>query len=473
MWGTADSGAEVTVSFGEQSVSTTTGKDGKWMLSLEPLEATFTPQELIVKAGDSNVKLKDIVVGEVWICSGQSNMQASVNAVPEVKALVEIAENVRAFEVPRDGAFEKQDRISGAAWKHGLPDSAVGGSFAYFLQEHADVPVGIILSCWGSTGIEAWMPREMTETVPHFKTIMKEFDANKANYNKVKSILEGGRPLGNRDGVFIRRQSNIVYNAMMHPIIPYACRGLVWYQGERNSKSMHGMRTKPWHERNCGMLNYGDTLIAWIKHYRELWGNDEMNFLTVTLPGYYIPIDSDPIKDHLHPEAHSFAWMRESQLKGQQTLDHVYASNSIDLGHITNLHPKDKLPIGQRLAFIAAKETLGKDIPAYGPVYEKLEKKDGELIVHFNNAEGLKTTDEADPKGFWIADDSRKWHPAKAVISGSSVKLSAPEVENPLHVRYAFSGKPEVNLINAADLPAYPFRTDDFPPLPGRKAKKR
>ena len=135
-------------------------------------------------------------------------------------------------------------------------------SFAYFLEEAGDVPVGIILSCWGSSSLEAWMPRDMVETVPHFKTVMEEFDADTETQEKINSILTGKRPWGRQNDIYLRRQANILYNAMIHPLIPYACRGLVWYQGERNTQSMLGMQKEPWFGRHSGMLKYGDTLKA-------------------------------------------------------------------------------------------------------------------------------------------------------------------------------------------------------------------
>ena len=167
-------------------------------------------------------------------------MQLRVGAVPEIKKLIPLAKNIRSFEVKNTVAFEPQDTCEGV-WEIKHPNSAVAFSFAYFLEQSANVPIGIILTSWGSSSLEAWMPRDMIETVPHYKTMIKEFDADSATQNRIAAILDGPKPWEKRDDIFLRRQSNILYNAMMHPLIPYACRGLVWYQGERNTLSMHGL----------------------------------------------------------------------------------------------------------------------------------------------------------------------------------------------------------------------------------------
>ncbi len=461
VWGTADAGDKVTVTFNRQSLSTTADDDGKWKLSLAPMKASYNSSSLVVRSGDDQITLKDVLVGEVWICSGQSNMQMAVNRVPKIKELTKKAKHIRSFEVKRTVAFEEQHSLEGT-WKESNPVSAVAFGFAYHLQQQGDVPVGIIHASWGSSGIEAWMPRDMVETVPHFKTIIEEFDANKEAQDKIKSILSKN-PWSKQDDIFLRRQSNLLYNAMIHPLSPYACRGLVWYQGERNCQSMNGMLKQPWFSRNSGMLKYGDTLKAFIQRYRKQWENENMHFLTVMLPGYHKPLNTGAEKGHDHPDAHSWAWMRESQLKSLE-LENTGVVNTIDLGDLKNIHPKDKLPIGQRLALLAARDTIGEDVNAEGPVMNKVEIKGNKMVVHFDHAKGLKTLDKKDPKAFWIAGDSQKWVRATASLEKGSITLTAKEVSNPLYIRYAFTGKPEVNLVNADGLPARPFRTDTFSP---------
>ncbi|MFC1766367.1 sialate O-acetylesterase [Planctomycetota bacterium] len=464
VWGTTDAGANVTVEFGAQKKTATADAEGKWRVTLDPLSSSTEPSTMTVSLPASGFKqeVSDVLVGEVWICSGQSNMQFPVNAVPEIKALVPTAENIRCFEVKRTVAFTEQNHCEGA-WVEEHPNSAVAFSFAYFLEAATDVPIGIILSCWGSSSIEAWMPRDMTETVPHFKTLMEEFAADTETRNRIQGILDGPKPWPNVDDIFLRRQTNILYNAMIKPLAPYACRGLVWYQGERNTQSMFGMLKEPWYSRNSGMLKYGDTLKQWMQRYRQEWGKDDFHFLVVMLPGLGKTLNTGPQSGAESPIAHSWAWMRESQLKAL-ALPHTGIANTIDLGDIKNVHPKDKLPIGQRLALLAARDTLGQKIEAQGPVLKNVERRGKTLVVHYDYAHGLKTCDGGTPTAFWLADDSGKWVPAEAAINGQTVVLQSPDLAKPLYVRYAFAGMPKVNLINGAGLPAYPFRTDRFEP---------
>lgn len=462
VWGTADAGDKITITFDKQTLTTIADENGKWRCSLTSLKSSFDPTSLIVQSGSEKIILTDVLVGEVWICSGQSNMQMSIDRVSEIKKLTSKAKHIRAFEVKRVVAFEEQETFEGA-WKVSNPVSAVGFAFAYHLQQHADCPVGIIHASWGSSGIEAWMPRDMIQTVPHFKTIIEEFDANEKAQKQIQGILNGEQPWSNKDDIFLRRQSNLLYNAMIHPIAPYACRGLVWYQGERNTQSMEGMLTKPWFSRNSGMLKYGDTLKAFIERYRKQWENEEMHFLTVMLPGYHKPLKTGKEKGHDHPDAHSWAWMRESQLKSLE-LENTNVVNTIDLGKLKDIHPKDKLPIGKRLALLAARDTLGKDVKAEGPTMKKVEVLGDRITVHFDHAEGLKTVDGKAPTAFWIAGENKTWVQATATIKKGTVALTTDKIKNLLYVRYAFTGKPTVNLVNSSALPAVPFRTDAFQP---------
>lgn len=448
VWGKAKPGAKVTVEFSGQQKSTKATSDGGWKVVLDPLMASFDPEQLTIASSSSGEKLvfKNVVVGEVWICSGQSNMQMAFKQVPDIKALIPSVKNIRKFTVKQTVAFTEQDTLEGQ-WKVQHPDSAVAFAFAYHLQEAAEVPVGIVQTCWGSSSIEGWMPRDMTTELPHFKKQMQAFDADQEKRTRIESILNGKKPWGRKNDIFLRTQQNIIYNAMMHPLAPMACRGIVWYQGEANAKPM-----KP-------MLQYGVTLPAWIKRYRKEWGRDDLHFMVVMLPGF-----AKGLKDRAaRPDQRSWAWMRESQLNALK-LPHTSVANTIDLGHPTNIHPTDKLPIGKRLAVLAAHDTLGKEIQSRGPVLKKVKSKGGQLVVHFDHATGLKTKDGKPPTGFWLASTSKEWVKADAKIDGETVVLRSANLAKPRFVRYAFAGKPNVNLVNEDDLPAYPFRTDNFKP---------
>lgn len=459
VWGWAKPAASITVRFAGQEKTGKADETGKWQVLLDPLQgsakgAVFTAETN--KDGEA-ITLEDVVIGEVWICSGQSNMQMGRNSVPELRDLSE--DGLRTFEVKRTVAFEEQDRCEGR-WEVVGPNSAVAFGFAHHLaKEVEDVPVGIILACWGSSSIEAWMPRDMTEQFPHFKTIMEEWDANTEAQEKIKAALAKEKWSSPED-VFMRRQSCLLYNAMIHPLVPYACRGLIWYQGERNTRYITGMPDEPWYHRVAGIREYDDILKGWMQRYRRGWGRDDFHFLMVMLPGFGSILNTGPTLEPTHPAAHSWAWFRESQLAALE-LPHSGVANTIDLGDFKNIHPKDKAPIGERLALLAARDTLGKEIEANGPVFKQAESKGDRILVHFKNGEGLKTSDGLAPREFWVADEAGEdWKPATARIVGETVELHSADVPMPALVRYAFTGKPEVNLQNGAGLPAYPFRTD-------------
>lgn len=464
VWGTASPGASVTVNFAGQEKKTKVSESGKWSLSLEALTGSAKGTNFSVRSGGGGaggeITLGDVVVGEVWICSGQSNMQMGRNSVAELKLLSET--NLRTFEVKRTVAFTEQEKCEGQ-WAIAGPNSAVAFGFAYNLAKQVDVPVGIILASWGSSSIEAWMPRDMTEQFPHFKTIMEEWDANTEAQEQIKAALAKEKWTSPED-VFMRRQSCIVYNAMIAPLAPFACRGLVWYQGERNTRYMTGMPDEPWFHRVAGIREYDEVLKGWMQRYRKEWGRDDFHFLMVMLPGYGSILSSGPTMEPTHPASHSWAWFRESQLAALE-LPHSGVANTIDLGDVKNIHPKDKAPIGERLALLAARDTLGKKLAASGPIFESVDKKSDRLVVHFEHGQGLKTKDGQAPREFWISEEAvENWKPATAKIVGETVELHSPELARPAQVRYAFTGKPDVNLQNGANLPAYPFRTDSNEP---------
>lgn len=461
VWGTSTPKETIMVTFDGQSKATTSDKNGDWMLELDPLKTSFEGKEMIIE-GNEKLVIKDILVGEVWICAGQSNMVMSYNSSAEIRGLVPLARNIRSFYVENKVALVEQKEAPGE-WKITHPKSAVAFSFAYFLNNIGDVPVGIIQASWGSSSIEAWMPRSMTKDVPHFNTIMKEFDTDKERVARIQKLINKPN-WTNQENIFLRRNSNIIYNAMMHPLIPFACRGLVWYQGERNTRYIAGLPEvdgENWFHRVCGMKDYDEVLKKWIQTYRKRWNDEDMHFMVVMLPGYGKGTQAKQAIDIESPTEESWAWMRESQLSALQ-LPKVSVVNTIDLGDVKNIHPTDKLPIGQRTALLAAKKTLHLQGEAVGPTFKKVEVKNGELIVHFNHAQGLKTINGKAPSGFWIADGTQKWVKAKAKIQDETVVLSSLEVKNPKYIRYAFTGKPTVNLVNNSELPAYPFRTDNW-----------
>ncbi len=447
IWGEAEPNATIQISIDNHINRTTADKSGYWHAQL-PAKKAGGPYKLSVKSGIESFIINDVMFGEVWICSGQSNMFMGYDGIPEIKALAPLAQNIRTFQVQNTVAFTGQKYVNGA-WNIGNPNSAVAFSFAYHLQKATGVPVGIILTSWGSSSIEGWMPRDMTDKLPHFAAIMHNFDNDTKTIARIDSILNLKDNRNTADDIFLRTQPNIIYNAMLKPLAPYNCRGLVWYQGEANSKTKENM------------VQYGITLPLWIQRIRQEWQNKDLWFLGVMLPGFGNNLNKMANADSLieSPTADSWAWMRESQFKAL-ALPHTAIATTIDLGEQNNIHPKDKLPVGRRLALLAEHHTLGMDVVAQGPVVKRTTVKKNTIVVHYKNAKGLATTNGQAPEAFWLSENGKAWYHANAEIKGETVVLKAIELNHPRYVRYAFAAMPKVNLVNGAGLPARPFRTD-------------
>ena len=199
VWGKASPDESITVTFAEQTKTTEADKDGNWRVQLNAMEASAEGRDLVI-LGRQKITISDVLVGEVWICSGQSNMQFEVVKVPEVEGLIPFAKNIRSFEVKKTVSFTEEEDVQGK-WSATYPNSAVAFSFAYFLKDIGDVPVGVILSSWGSSSLEAWMPRDMTKSFPYFKTIMNRFDSDTESRKRIESILDKKRA-GQRKTIF-------------------------------------------------------------------------------------------------------------------------------------------------------------------------------------------------------------------------------------------------------------------------------
>jgi sialate O-acetylesterase len=445
IWGKAKAKEEIIVRFAGHELKTTSDRSGKWKVELPPLKASFEERELTIQ-GKEKVTFKGVLVGEVWICSGQSNMQYGwgkstpfemykwggdetvASWVPKMKEMA-----IRSFHVEVDASFSPKDNCKGS-WHKGPSGSAVAFGFSYQLQQSLNVPVGVIVTCWGSSSIEGWMPLELTKKLPHFEKQMQEL-------LKIDSVMRVNNAIkmGVRPGfVWLRKRPNLLFNAMLNPLIPYACRGLVWYQGEANANQPK---------------QYGVSLPLWVQELRKKWTREDLHVLAVMLPGYG--------KDNGHPNSKSWAWFREAQLKSKQ-LSCFDVVNTIDLGDAANIHPSDKAPIAQRLSLLARQKVYGEKGVGIGPIFEKSRVDGQKIVITFNNAKGLKTTDGKSPKSFWVSDGEKNWFEARAVIEGESVVLVSEKVLKPTACRYAFSGKPDLNLVNDLGLPAYPFRTDDW-----------
>jgi sialate O-acetylesterase len=436
VWGVAEPGEKVTIRFAGKEVSTQADASGKWKVALPAMEASSEGRELTI-AGKNKLVFKDVLVGEVWLCSGQSNMQFgwgkesqpmyNWGGVPELAALVPEARKrpIRSFNVPTDVSLTPRDTCKGT-WSTDVSGSAVAFGFSYTLQKKLDVPVAVIVACWGSSSIEGWMPRDMTEQLPHFKAIMAAFDGSTQIQSRVSAAIARGISHGN---VFVRQQPNILYNAMMQPVIPYACRGMVWYQGEANADKY---------------ADYAKSFPLWLARLRKEQGRDDFHLLAVMLPGF---------------GSKSWPLFREAQMEILK-MPHASVANTIDLGDEKNIHPADKAPICERLVLLARRDVYGEKIEAQGPTFKAASVKGNQVVIELTHADGLKTLDGTAPTGFQLAGSNNTWLSAKAIIKGTTVELEAEGLAAPIFVRYAFAGKPAVNLVNDANLPATPFHTD-------------
>ena len=434
VWGWADDGEQVTVQFGAQSAATVT-RNGKWRVRLQPLQATAIPGTLIV-TGHNRIEISDVAVGEVWVAAGQSNMQWPMSRTEHADADIARAYSpaLRIFTVAGVRADMPAASVRGQ-WSHSSPDSvkdfsAVAWYFGRALQSSLRVPVGLILAAWGGSPIRSWMN-----------------DAAAPDVMRAAGL--DSKPFE-------------LYNGMIAPLMPYAIRGVIWYQGESNE-------ARAW--------QYRTLLPGLITGWRREWGEGDFAFLLVQLPPWdrnrgrsLAQIAADPAGGE-----GSWAVLREAQLLSTKLLPKVGMAVTTDAGDKDNLHPPRKRPVGERLALAARGIAYGEAIEFSGPVYRDVRFSDGKASISFTHtgtglAAGspgrsleLSTGDGQGLDGFTIAGEDRKFVRARAIIRGERVEAGSPAVPAPTAVRYGWADYPLVNLYNSAGLPASPFRTDDWP----------
>lgn len=415
IWGTANPGAEVTIEFAGQSVTCTTASDGNWLARLAPMPASNTPRVLTVRS-DKAIEIRDVLVGEVWICSGQSNMFRRFSPAQGQQMITGWKDAVAKADYPAMRFFNVEKQSSPDAPSPGLqgrwitctPESAVHMSavahfFARDLQQHLGVPVGVIISAVGGTPIEAWMSRDGLQAA---RTADPALEAGKrANY-------EGASGL---------------FNGMIAPLAPFTVRGITWYQGESN-------RDEP--------QSYQALLTSMIRDWRARWSRPDMPFLFVQMP----PHKSIP------PE------LREAQRQTQNSVPGTAMVCIIDHGDPEDLHPPAKEPVGRRLTLAARAAAYGEPVICSGPVPARFDREGGGLVIIFDStAGGLDTTDGSAPRGFELAGADGVFHPAEAVLCGDRVLLSSSAAREPTSVRHGWANVPDVNLVNTRGLPAGPF----------------
>ncbi|MEI6947819.1 sialate O-acetylesterase [Paraflavisolibacter sp. H34] len=435
LWGWAKPGATVKLQFANQTQTAVAGADGRWQLQLSPLQASSTPRSLTLTSDTSTVVLDNILVGEVWLCSGQSNMEYQVKKPAGYKDPARGADSA-ALELNRPNAairlFTVEKKLShpdvtsngwqesrGAALEQA---SAAGYFFAKNLQQTLQVPVGIISSSWGGSRIEPWTPPSGYAALPAFR---KETTAG----NFMIDSMAPGRN----------------FSSMIEPLAPFALKGVLWYQGESNC-----MLEEP-------DMRYADKMQALVHSWRTTWKNNSMPFYYVLVAPYRYTRR----KDKLPHTEETLPLFWEQQVAAARIPHTGYVTITDLVDNLNDIHPSYKWEVGRRLSLVALAKTYNRKNTVYsGPQLERAKVKGAQLVLSFKNAEGLKTTDGQQPNYFTLAGRDGKFVAANAVISGNTVVLSSPEVAQPVTARFAWTETAQPNLVNAAGLPAVPFRTD-------------
>jgi sialate O-acetylesterase len=478
VWGWADEGEQVTVQFRNQRLSTV-AKGGRWQVRLAPMPAGG-PDELLV-LGKTRVVLRNVMVGEVWIASGQSNMEWPLRATDKAAVDIPASSNwfVRLYTVPKLRADAPVDNVAGS-WEVCGPltvsnFSAVAYYFGRDLQAALGVPIGLIHSSWGGSPAEVWMSQPVLEADPEYKrdildgytVALARFEEALARFIKEEEAAKAaGKPFARRRPTTPWKPA-CLYNGMIAPLIPFAIRGAIWYQGESNAG-------RAWQYRRL----FPDLIRNW----RRDWGQGDFPFLLVQLAPFR-EIKSEPGES-------DWAELREAQALATKLLPKVGMAVITDVGDEKDIHPKQKEPVGARLALAARRIAYGQRVVHSGPVFKRMRVKGSKVILSFDHVDGglvAQPVRQAEVRKLWatqppgqlysvtkgklveplvgfaIAGPDRKFVWAQAVIEGDTVVVSSPAVQRPVAVRYGWADYPVVNLANAAGLPACPFRTDDFP----------
>ncbi len=477
IWGWAEAGEKVTViaSWGGKKWEAAADADGKWMVKVDtpaaggPAKGEVSPAggpyEVTI-AGKNTFLLKNVLVGEVWVCSGQSNMEWSLGQATDANEEIRAADlpNIRLFTVAKRVSEEPQKDCQGR-WEQCSPQtagkfSAVGFFFGRYLHSQMNVPIGLIHTSWGGTPAEAWTSKDWLAKDADFEPIVKRFEDAVKDYPRLKEKYEQEMKKQEEDAAKLKAESKPVprrprieppmgpgnsnspaglYNAMLAPIIPFGIRGAIWYQGEANADRAY---------------QYRKLLPAMISCWRDKWGQGDFAFLIVQLANY-MPVSPEPVESE-------WAELREAQTM-TLAVPNTGMAVTIDIGEANDIHPKNKQDVGKRLALWALAKTYGKDVVYSGPSYKAMKVDGNRVILSFDHiGGGLVAGGGESLKGFSIAGADRKFVWADAKIEGDTVVVTAEEVAAPVAARYGWANNPVCNFRNKAGLPASPFRTDDW-----------
>lgn len=465
VWGFSVPHESVAVFFNGAVKNTIGDENGRWSVSLDAV-SEGGPFELTVRANNTIV-LSNILIGEVWICSGQSNMTMELKKTSGAGDVIasSLNKHLRFFTVKRVLSDTPLNDVQGK-WEECSPEvSADFSAVAYFfgknLNDSLQVPIGLVHVSWGGTAAEGWMPRNVLENDSDFSPIIQRWVKDSVSYptaitefnEKLSALTEQwmkdsaavvalGRALPRKPtaprGPGHRDTPSGQYNGMLHPIIPFAMRGVIWYQGEGNASRA---------------FQYRRLFPALITTWRSLWGQGDFPFYFVQLPN----LDRQP-----EPSKSGWAELREAQMMAL-SLPNTGMAVTIDVGDPKELHPTNKRPVGARLALIALAKSYGRNVEYSGPVLNTFTFGKKNVRFQFDHASGgLVTPNRSALTGFAIAGKDKKFVPAAATILGNTVIVSNGKVKEPVSVRYAWADNPTCNLYNRSGLPASPFRTDDW-----------
>jgi sialate O-acetylesterase len=468
VWGTAEPGERVVVAIAGQEKATEAGPDGKWSVTLDPLPAGG-PHSLSISGKKDTVVFDDVLVGEVWICSGQSNMEWPVSQSNDgdLEALTARWPKIRLISVPKVGTQEPQSDFKGQ-WEVCSPDSvkgfsAVGYYFGRQLHQALDVPVGLIDDAWGGSAAEAWVRRDRLADNPKFKGLLSEWDkfekdaprlqdeydakADARREAAAKARAEGRTPPRAPESPQARLRGNQrpanIYNGVLKPTIGYGVKGVIWYQGESNAGRAY---------------QYRDLFPLMIQAWRDEWGIGDFPFYWVQL--------ADFMQEKSEPGDSSWAELREAQTMTMDRLPNTGQAVIIDLGEAKDIHPRNKQDVALRLARWALARDYGVKVPYRSPTFKSMAKQGDSIVLTLDNVgDRLTTFDVPEIRGFAVAGSDHKFvkATAKLVDQGRKVEVRADGVADPMAVRYAWADNPICNLYSSSGLPVTPFRTDDWP----------
>lgn len=467
VWGTGRPGDVVSVSFAGQVHGATVAADGRWKVALSPMEASSVGRKMEISASGGEVRLTDVVVGEVWVCAGQSNMTLPLRHAADAAESIAASDvpTLRLLQVPKRPSRQPEDAMEGA-WAVAGPEvaaefSAVAYHFGQQLERELGVPVGIIHSSWGGTVVQNWSPRAVLEDERFRGALVRDEQRLAALAGEVEAY---GVALARWEALPPEQKSSTtrptaplpeaqkggpgyLYNGMIAPLVPYAVKGVVWFQGESN-------RRDPVHYR---ML-----LPEMIRGWRADWGLARLPFVIIQLANYQPPAAEAAERGVVGRSV--WAEIRDIQREVAATIGDAALVVTIDLGETDDLHPKNKRDVGHRAVASALALVYERHVAASGPVYQAMKTEGRAAVLSFVHTTGGLVQRGETLTGFTVCGADGVFYPAKAWIRGDEVVVESQTVAEPCGVRYLWAAAPTASLYNGAGLPAGPFTTTDWAP---------